>query len=490
MDEFIVKLLAQLDTSKVIQDYNDLKTKLEKQINIKINLDTSNQNDISKFAEQLQTALSKVSNGKLNLDISQITSALNQVSKNAQQTGKEIGNAVSQGVENGVNKINGKVNSEIQKITNQVNKIQLSMGDGTYESKVDALVAKTNQWTDANGNARISTNELSKAFDQLSTASNNYTNSPTEAHQKALIVSEKELDKQIKIVTNSVRSMNAELAKDSKVSSLHNQLADFMSKNGKTVRYFGNDLRDIFNQTGQGAKLTNQELAILKQRFIDIQNTARNTGKLGKTWFQTLREGMSSFSYWTSSTFLVMKAIQSVKSGLGTVKALDTALVDLKKTTTMTNSELEDFYYSSNKVAKQMGVTTEEIINQAAEFSRLGYSSKEAATQMAKYSSWFKTISPGMSIEQAGDTLTSVMKAFKYDVQDIEKIMSMINTVGNNFAVSNLDISEILTRSSSAMMEANNSLSDTIALGTAATEITRDAASVGIYLPTNIVICC
>ena len=187
MDEFIVKLLAQLDTSKVIQDYNDLKTKLEKQINIKINLDTSNQNDISKFAEQLQTALSKVSNGKLNLDISQITSALNQVSKNAQQTGKEIGNAVSQGVENGVNK-----NSEIQKITNQVNKIQLSMGDGTYESKVDALVAKTQQWTDVNGNARISTNELSKAFDQLTTASNNYATSPTETHHKALNAYDKE----------------------------------------------------------------------------------------------------------------------------------------------------------------------------------------------------------------------------------------------------------------------------------------------------------
>ena len=201
----------------------------------------------------------------------------------------------------------------------QVNKIQLSMGDGTYESKVDALVAKTQQWTDKNGEARISTNELTKAFDQLTTASNNYANSPTEVHQKALIASEKELDKQIKTVTNSVRSMNAELAKDSKVSSLHNQLADFMSKNGKAVRYFGKDLKDIFNQTGQGAKLTNQELAVLKQRFIDIQNTARNTGKLGKTWFQTLREGMSSFSYWTSSTFLVMKAIQSIKGGIRSV---------------------------------------------------------------------------------------------------------------------------------------------------------------------------
>ena len=49
----------------------------------------------------------------------------------------------------------------------------------------------------------------------------------------------------------------------------------------------------------------------------------------------------------------------------------------------------------------------------------------------------------------------------------------------NSQAVSNKDIIEFLTRSSSAMKEANNTLEETIALGTAATEITRDAASVG-----------
>ena len=375
----------------------------------------------------------------------------------------------------------------------QVNKIQLSMGDGTYESKVDALVAKTQQWTDKNGEARISTNELTKAFDQLTTASNNYANSPTEAHQKALIASEKELDKQIKTVTNSVRSMNAELAKDSKVSSLHNQLADFMSKNGKAVRYFGKDLKDIFNQTGQGAKLTNQELAVLKQRFIDIQNTARNTGKLGKTFFQTIREGMSSFSYWTSSTFLVMKAIQSIKGGIRSVIELDTALVDLRKTTTMTYGELEKFYYQANEVAKQMGVTTAEIINQASAWSRLGYSSAEAASKMAKYSSMFASISPGMNVDTATDGLVSVMKAFDIgnDNPDdvLDGIMSKINIIGNTAATSNAEIVNMLTRSSSAMKEANNTLEETIALETAAVEITRDDASVGMYLPTNIVIC-
>lgn len=435
-------------------------------------------NDAKKSTNEVLTEEEKLAN--IMADVREKTEQTRQAEEKRQQLAQS----------NAINKSLEQEYLQRQKISEQLsskaNKIQLSIETGGYESKVDALVAKTQQWTDVNGNARISTNELSKAFDQLTTASNNYANSPTEAHQKALIASEKELDKQIKTVTNSVKSMNAELAKDSAITSFRNQVTDFMSKNGKTVKsfQFGSELKDIFAKIQQGAKLSNQELAVLKQRFIDVQNAARQTGKLGKTWFQTLREGMSSFSYWTSSTFLVMKAIQSVKGGLGTVKALDTALVDLKKTTTMTNNELEDFYYSSNKVAKQMGATTEEIINQAAEFSRLGYSSKEAATEMAKYSSWFKTISPGMSIEEAGDTLTSAMKAFKYDVQDVEKIMSMINTVGNNFAVSNADISEILTRSSSAMMEANNSLADTIALGTAATEITRDAASVGNALKT------
>ena len=220
------------------------------------------------------------------------------------------------------------------KLSEQANKIQLSTVNGTYESKVDALVAKTQQWTDVNGNARISTNELSKAFDQLTTASNNYANSPTEAHQKALIASEKELDKQIKTVTNSVRSMNAELAKDSAISSFRNQVTDFMSKNGKTVKsfQFGSELKDIFAKIQQGAKLINQELAVLKQRFIDVQNAARQTGKLGKTWFQTLREGMSSFSYWTSSTFLVMKAIQEIKKAVNFTRELDSALVNINYT--------------------------------------------------------------------------------------------------------------------------------------------------------------
>lgn len=323
------------------------------------------------------------------------------------------------------------------KLSEQANKIQLSMDTGVYESKVESLIAKTQQWTDVNGNARISTTALSTALNNLGDASKALSNNNTVENQKALIAAEKELDTQIKKVTSSVRIMNTDLAKDTAVASLRSKVEEFMSKNGKTVKSlrFGSELKDIFAQITQGSKLSNQELAVLKQRFIDVQNAARASGKLGKTFFQTLREGMSSFSYWTSSTFLVMKAIQSIKNGISNVKALDTALVDLKKTTTMTNSELEDFYYSSNKVAKQMGVTTEEIINQAAAWSRLGYSSEEAATKMAQLSSKFASISPGMSTDEAQEGLVSIIKAWGLDVDEVEReVMDNINTLGKFIA--------------------------------------------------------
>lgn len=467
----------------------------QKEINIILSKQQSTYKEIWNINKQIAT-LDPLKNESQITSLNEKKKIQQEIYLSAQKELQAYNNiSVSQQHLNSLSEIRKKSESDIAVIVakqNEVkaNKIQLSMETGGYESQIESLIAKTRQWTDEFGNARINTDSLKQALNNLGAASTALSNNNTVANQKALIAAEKNLDIQIKKVTNSIKKKNSEFMKSSSVDNLRQKYQEFYDKNGAAHRRWGTQLKQGILELASGAQISKQRGEELRQELIQIQNAARQAGKLGKSGLQKIFEGFKSFSYWTSSTFIVMKTIQTIKSAVSSVKELDTALVDLKKTTTMTANELEQFYYDANDVAKQMGVTTKEIINQAAEFSRLGYSSKEAATQMAKYSSWFKIISPGMSIEQAGDTLTSVMKAFKYDVQDIEKIMSMINTVGNNFAVSNLDISEILTRSSSAMMEANNSLADTIALGTAATEITRDAASVGMYLPTNIVICC
>lgn len=379
--------------------------------------------------------------------------------------------------------------SDLNKSVQQANKIQLSIETGGYESKVDSLIARTRQWTDANGNARISTDNLSLAFDKLLSASNAFSDNKTIANQQALIKAENELNIEIEKVTNSVRKRNAEFAKDATISSLHNQIQKFYDDNGAAHRKWGAQLKQMLSETASGAELTKERVTEIKTAFNGVASAAQQAGKIGKTWFQSFKDAAKFLTYWTSPTFITMKTIAEIKQGINTVKELDTALVDLKKTTTMTDSELENFYYDSNKVAKQMGVATEEITNQAAAWSRLGFSSEAMATKMAKYSSMFSSISPGLDLDSATNGLVSTMKAYSIGLNNadevVDGIMSKINIIGNSKALNNSDIVDFLTRSSSALASANNSIEESIAMGEAIVEITRDAAGAGQVMKTT-----
>lgn len=274
--------------------------------------------------------------------------------------------------------------------------------------------------------------------------------------------------------------MNAELAKDTAVSSLHNKIQTFYDNNTAAHGRWGSQLKQILSETASGAKLTTQRVREIEQSFNGVATAARQAGKVGKSWFDSLKEGTKHLTYFASPTFITMKAISEIKQGISAVKELDTALVDLKKTTTMTSKQLEQFYFDSNDTAKQMGVTTNEIINQASAWSRLGYSSAEAATQMAKYSSQFESISPGMNVDEATTSLVSIMKAYDVDVDNVlDGILSKINDIGNKFGTSNAEIAEGLKKSSAAMAAVGGSIEDNIALFTAGQEIAQDASQVG-----------
>ncbi|MFQ9059748.1 MAG: phage tail tape measure protein [[Eubacterium] siraeum] len=359
----------------------------------------------------------------------------------------------------------------------KIDKISFGLDTDTYGAKVEQLVAKTNLWVTSNGQARISTTNLSTALSNLQVAYEtlNKDSGNTEANQKALIEAEKQLNAEIKTVTSSITSMNASLAKTSQVDSLKQKIQSFYDKNTATHGKWGTELKRMLSDLNNEAGVTKEKFGAIGLELNGIENAARRAGKLGLSFFDTIKQGVQSFSYWTSATAIVMQGITAVRQGVSTVVSLDTALVDLRKTTSMTSDELKQFYYDANDVAKQMGVTTEEIINQASAWSRLGYSTAEASTQMAKLSSQFKLISPGMTSEEATNGLVSVMKAYKMDVDDVKDgIMSPINIVGNKFALDNTNIVNMLQDSVSAMAEANNTLEETIALETAAFEITQD----------------
>lgn len=218
--------------------------------------------------------------------------------------------------------------------------------------------------------------------------------------------------------------------------------------------------------------------------ILKIYNAEVEAGRAGRTLWDTLKNsGFHQLAAQMAGMFGFYDVINLGKEAISTIVSLDDALVDLKKTTAMNSTQLEDFYYDANDVAKQMGVTTEEIITQASAWSRLGYSSQEAATTMAKLSSQFASISPGMSTDEAQEGLVSIMKAFDIDPNDVEtEIMDKVNVLGNKFAENNQDVVEGLKRSAAAMSAMGQSFTDTAALFTGGMEILQDSESMGTAL--------
>lgn len=233
-----------------------------------------------------------------------------------------------------------------------------------------------------------------------------------------------------------------------------------------------------------------RNLKEITSEIINIENAEIRAGSAGKSFFDIFKtKGIYSFIGQMQS-YLSMYVgfygmVNGVKKAVSTITELDTALVDLKKTTAMNENQLENFYYDSNNVAKQMGVTTKEIIDQASAWSRLGYNTAETSTTMAKLSSQFASISPGMSTDEAQEGLVSIMKAFDIDPNDVEtEIMDKVNVLGNKFAENNQDVVEGLKRSAAAMSAMGQSFTDTAALFTGGMEILQDSESMGTALRT------
>ncbi len=373
------------------------------------------------------------------------------------------------------NKAYQELNSLNHFKSNILPQIKDNMGSGYYNSQVQQQIEKYQRLGVTLTSVQNRINELEAAERHLNAVMGN-SNSSLEQQRVAYQKFQAALKN-----TNASNSLASSMymTRDA-VEALIAKLQTFLANNTAMTSGAKNQISGYISQLQNAATVTKAKGNEITTSVRKVEAEMRGMGKLGDSFFQTIKKGMSSFAYWTSATSLIMTAVRKTKEAIISVKELDTALVDLKKTTSMTASQLDKFYLSANVTAKQMGVTTKEIIEQASAWSRLGYSTAEAATKMAEYSSQFAAISPDMDTDAATNGLVSIMKAFDIEPDNVlDGIMSKVNAIGNTAATSNGEIVNMLKKSSSAMKEANNTLEETIALETAAVEITRDDDSVG-----------
>ena len=380
--------------------------------------------------------------------------------------------------------------ADIDKVTNHLSHMSVAITKIKTSLGSNGNIKMTITGVDELGRVVTQVKEFDRASGQISNAGRTITQtfgSVTSASKSASEALRKQKE-EAKEYADAVKKANTEALTLTRSSTLSNNIQAWMNKNTQAAKVFENELKDI------QSRLSNNSSASMLQRcaaeFQNVQAKAKAANLTVKGFqdtFINIGSKVGNFALQMaglgSAYQIGMKMINSISNGIKTVVDLDTALIDLRKTAKMSSGELSQFYLDANTEAKNLGVTTQEIIEQAAAWSRLGYSTADEVKTMARLSSQFAQISPGMSTTEAQEALVSTMKAFKDEIPDVNSvldgIMSKINIVGNSFAISNKDIADALQVSSSSMSAANNTFEQTVALITAGTEITQDASRVG-----------
>ena len=187
-------------------------------------------------------------------------------------------------------------------------------------------------------------------------------------------------------------------------------------------------------------------------------------------------------------TAIAMAGVAMVKQGLrevyNNVVDIDTSMTNLKKVTNETESAYSSFLSSASSQARELGASISDVIDSTAEWSRLGYTLDESQ-KLAKWSTVLSNIGDGIdSASDAASYLVSILKGFRMEADEVEHVVNVLNSVGNNEPISESGIAEALVRSASALSAAGNSFEESVSLISAANSVLQDPDTVGTTLKT------
>ena len=147
-----------------------------------------------------------------------------------------------------------------------------------------------------------------------------------------------------------------------------NQMTAWARNNSRAVREYGQRLEELHERLRNAINAGDTNaVRQIREDFRLLQSEAKATGNIGKTFADSLRSSIGTASKFVASYLSVYRVFNSLKEGVQTIVELDTALVDLQKTSTASFSQLNKFYKEANEIAKQYGTTTKQIIQGAAD---------------------------------------------------------------------------------------------------------------------------
>lgn len=411
MDEFLLELQAKLDEAKSKGLINADIEKIQQQVD-KLKLQAEiDPKALSNIIKQIEGVLNqKINIGNIKFD---------------SQTGTKIGESVADNIVSGIQKAGDKVSNEIQKITNQSNKIQFKIDNDTYNAKIADLANQFNTLGLTQDEVATKMKAVKTAYAELSSGN---------LSQEQLIQKEKQFNVELTTTSNHLKILKTEMSQfvsTTKQINLTNKIEKWLTNNTRATKAARQELEMYFQELKSG-QVTNARFTEISNNITKLDTEMRSLGKLGKSPFDALTSGISKFSSWISSTYLVMKTINEVRKAISFTTELNSALTNINYTMNVTADQLEQIGQKSISMAKSLNTSAENVLGAV----KLYANAKETADtilQKAQPAIMLSNVA-GFTGEQSAKYLQTIMNQFDLTQDDLLNISDIIQAVSQNMA--------------------------------------------------------
>lgn len=218
-----------------------------------------------------------------------------------------------------------------------------------------------------------------------------------------------------------------------------------------------------------------------------LQTQLKDASGESLTFSQALRDSFGSaggyLASFLSATRIIQQSIQTIKSMVGEVRELDTALVDLQKVTGLSGNALDNFEKNAFSMGKQIGRTGTDVIDATATFSRAGYGLKEAE-ELSKAALILTNVSGIKDTAQAASDMTSILKAYGIAAEEAQSVVDKLYNVGNKQPIDVENITEGIVNAGGVLAQSGTTIEQSMALITGGFATLRNVSKVSTGLTT------
>lgn len=306
----------------------------------------------------------------------------------------------------------------INETISDASKIQYAIDVGKPKTQLEELRAQYHRLGITSDDVADTIQKVEAALKSLSSKGQSETD---------LIENQNKFNQALDLSKNKVKQLSLDVHSINPEKGMHfsNQMKMWLQKNSAAAKMCGKEVEYLIRECKNCDAVTLQRL---KDQFISVQNKAREAGKLGKSFSESIKSAASSFTQWVSVTSVIMQGVQTARSMVKAVYDVNTAMIELTKVSSASSTEIANYFSKAAYNAKKLGASISDVINATADWSRLGYNLPDSE-ELAKVAVLYKNVGDGIDIDKANKSIVSTLQGFQMQAKDAIQIVDKFNEV-------------------------------------------------------------